>query len=128
MVCPQKHLQSLLNQNNNNNNNNNNDYINQYNSICIQLAGCSTDESSTDDYQLIKSSSVTSSNHYWAKPISSTMNNIDQHEIVSSTQPLASIDECKVNQNESEDDEIEAEDKGKSRRNDLFHLIMSIIR
>ncbi|CAF1599560.1 unnamed protein product, partial [Adineta ricciae] len=111
MVCPQKHLQSLLNHNNNNNNNNNNDdYINQHNSICIQLAGCSTDESSTDDYQLIKSSSGTSSNHYWTKPISSAMNNIGQHEIVSSTQPLTSIDECKVNQNDN-DDEIEAEDK-----------------
>ncbi len=79
MICPQQHLQVYLNQNNNNNNNNS---INHRNSICFELAGCSTDESSTDDYQLIKSSSST--NRYWSKPINSTMTDIEEHENISS--------------------------------------------
>jgi len=82
MICPQQHLQVYLNQNNNNNNNNNNS-INHRNSICFELAGCSTDESSTDDYQLIKSSS-SSTNRYWSKPINSTMTDIEEHENISS--------------------------------------------
>ncbi|CAF0949243.1 unnamed protein product [Adineta steineri] len=103
MVCPQIRLQSLINQNQNINNNNNNNN-NLRNSICIELAGCSTDESSTDDYQLIKSSSSSlSSNRYWTKPISSTMNDIDKHKILSSIQPLAVIDEYKVNQDDKTD-------------------------
>jgi hypothetical protein len=75
MICPQQRLQTYLNQNNNNNNN-------HRNSICVELTGCSTDESSTDDYQLIKSSS----NRYWNKQISSAMNDIDEHEILLSNQ------------------------------------------
>lgn len=118
MVCPQKRLQSLLNQNNNNNNNNN--HINQRNSICIQLAGCSTGESSTDDCQLIKSPS---SYRYWTKPIPSTMSDIDQHEIISSIQPLTVIDECKANH---DGDETEQEEKGKRQRERKKHNLLSV--
>ena len=102
MICPEQRLKSFLNQNNNNNNNN----INQRNSICIELTGCSIDESSTDDCQLIKSSS----DRYWAKSMSSTMNIIDQHETILSTQPLTVIEEHKANHDDNGTDE---EEKGK---------------
>ena len=99
MICPQQRLQSFLNQNNNNNNNNNR------NSICLELSGCSTDESSTDDYQLIKSSS----NHYWTKLISSTMTDINEHEI-----PSAVIEESNINHtNEIDEEKEEEKEKGK---------------
>ncbi|CAF4162094.1 unnamed protein product [Rotaria socialis] len=106
MICPQQHLQVFLNQNNNNNNNNNY-YINHRNSICLELAGCSTDESSTDDYQLTKSSS----NRYWTKSISSTMNDIDENEILSTfpiqpSLPPTIIEESNINLiNENEPEE-----------------------
>ncbi|CAF2433723.1 unnamed protein product [Rotaria sp. Silwood2] len=98
MICPQQHLQTFLNQNNNNNNNN---YINHRNSICVQLAGCSTDESSTDDNQLVKSSS----NRYWSKSFSSKMNDIDENEILSSNQPSTIIEESNINHNNENDQE-----------------------
>jgi hypothetical protein len=98
MVCPQQRLQTLLNQNNNNNNNN----INHRNSLCLELSGCSTDESSTDDYQLNKSSSSTL-NRYWTKPICSTMSNIEEHEILSSIQPSTIIEESNINENDQEE-------------------------
>ncbi|CAF0941240.1 unnamed protein product [Rotaria sordida] len=96
MICPQKYLQTFLNHNQNNNNN-----INHRNSICVELSGCSTDESSTDDYQLIKSSS----NCYWSKPISSKMNDIDENEILSSDQPCTIIEESNINHNNENDQE-----------------------
>lgn len=104
MICPQQHLQVLLNQNNNNNNTNIS-YINHRNSICLELAGCSTDESSTDDYQLIQSSS----NRYWTKSMSSKMNDIDENEILSSSiQTSTIIEESNINLN----NENEPEEKG----------------
>jgi hypothetical protein len=81
MICPQQHYQTYLNQNNNNNNS-----ISHRNSICFELAGCSTDESSTDDYQL-------STNRYWSKPICSTMTDIDEQENISSINPIIEHDE-----------------------------------
>jgi len=108
MICPEQRLKSFLNQNNNNNNNN---HINQRNSICIELTGCSIDESSTDDSQLIKSSE----DRYWTKSISSTMSVINQNEMMSSTQPLTVIDECKVNH----DNETDEEEKGKKKRREV---------
>ncbi|CAF3431650.1 unnamed protein product [Rotaria sp. Silwood1] len=102
MICPQQHLQTFLNQNNNNNNNNNN--INYRNSVCLELAGCSTDESSTDDYQLTKSSS-SSSNRYWSKPISSKMNDIDENEILLTNQPPTIIEESNLNHDNENDQE-----------------------
>jgi hypothetical protein len=107
MICPEQRLKSFLNQNNNNNN--------QRNSICIELTGCSIDESSTDDCQLIKSSA----DRYWTK---STMSVINQNEIMSSTQPLTVIDECKVNHDNETDEEEKGKKKAKRRS-----LSMSII-
>jgi hypothetical protein len=95
MICPQQRLQTFLNQNNNNNNRN---------SICLELSGCSTDESSTDDYQLIKSSS----NHYWTKLISSAMTDINEHEI-----PSTVIEESNINHSNQIDEEEEEKEKGK---------------
>lgn len=102
MICPQQHFQALLNQNNNNNT------INHRNSICFELSGCSTDESSTDDYPLIKSSS----NRYWPKPIRSTMNDINEHEIFPSTQPPTIIEESNIHP----DNEDEQEEKGMRKK------------
>jgi hypothetical protein len=105
MICPQQHYQTFLNQNNNNT-------FNHRNSICLELAGCSTDESSTDDYQLIKSS-----NHYWTKPICSTMTEIDEHENVLSIQPATIIEESNLNHiNENEEEE-------KSKNICLYQLV-----
>jgi hypothetical protein len=67
MVCPQQRLRTLLNTNNNNH---------HRNSICVELSGCPTDESSTDDYCFIKSSS----NRYWNKSSYSRMSNIAEHD------------------------------------------------
>jgi hypothetical protein len=91
MVYPQQRLQLLLNQGNNN--------PHHRNSICVELAGCSTDESSTDDYQLSKSSF----SHFWSKQIGATMSNIDEHEIVSSPLP-SSIIVTQSNHHQSETD------------------------
>ena len=87
MIYPQQHLQLFLNQNNNNS------HRNYRNTICVELTDCSTDESSTDDYQLIKSS-----NCYWTKSIPPAMDNIDEHEILSS--PI--IEESNINHNNEE--------------------------
>jgi len=112
MICPQQRFQSFLNHNQNNNNNN----INYRNSICLELSGCSTDESSTDDYQLYKSS-----NHYWTKPkpICSKMSDIEEHEPLSSIHPSTIIEESN-NNHINENDE---EEKGKKKKS----LSMSII-
>ncbi|CAF1436191.1 unnamed protein product [Rotaria sp. Silwood1] len=77
MICPQQRLQTFLKTNNNNNNNNRN-------SICIELSGCPIDESSTDDYYSIKSSS----NHYWNKKLHSTMSNIKEQDTYPSNESL----------------------------------------
>ncbi|CAF1018174.1 unnamed protein product [Rotaria sordida] len=76
MICPQQRLQTLLKTNNNNNNNRN--------SICVELSGCSIDESSTDDYHSIKSSS----NHYSNKKIHSPMSNINEQDVYPSNESL----------------------------------------
>ncbi|CAF3693224.1 unnamed protein product [Rotaria socialis] len=86
MICPQQRLQSFLRSNNNNNNNNNNS--NYRNSICVELTGCSMDESSTDDYCPVKSSS----GHYWSSRMRSTMSNIKEQDVYPSQE---SIDENK---------------------------------
>jgi hypothetical protein len=66
MIYPQQRLQTLRNHCS----------TDQRNSLCVELTGCSTDESSTDDYQLNKSSLI----HNWHRPICSTMNHIDEYE------------------------------------------------
>ena len=91
MICPQRRLQTFLNQNNNHTE----IYRNQRNSICLELAGCSTDESSTDDCQLNKSST----NCYSTKTICSPMAEIDENELNSSNQQQSStiIEEVNIN-------------------------------
>lgn len=79
MIYPQQRLQTLLNQNSSN--------PHHRNSICVELAGCSTDESSTDDHQLNKSSF----SQYWNQQIGATMSNIDEHEIAPSPLPPSII-------------------------------------
>lgn len=103
MICPQQRLQTYLNQNNNNNNN-------HRNSICFELAGCSTDESSTDDYQLPRSAA----DHYWSKSICSGMDDIEEHETISSIGPSTIIEESTRNPISEHDEEGEGE-KGKER-------------
>jgi hypothetical protein len=112
MICPQQRFQTFLNQNQNNNNNNNN-YISHRNSICLELSGCSTDESSTDDYQLNKSS-----NRYWTKPICSTMSDIDEHEPLSSIQPSTIIEES----NNNHINENNQEEKGKTKKKEFVYV------
>jgi hypothetical protein len=113
MICPQQRLQTFLNQNNNNNNNN------HRNSICFELAGCSTDESSTDDYPLIKSSS----NHYWTKSIPSTMTDIIEHEI-----PSTVIEESNTNHNtEIKEEEEEGEGKKNICLCQSFNILVKLI-
>ena len=109
MICPQQHLQTYLNQNNNNNNHHHN-YLSHRNSICFELAGCSTDESSTDDYQLPRS---TTANHYWTKSICSGMTDIEEHESLSVNEPstINPISEYE-----------EEEDKGKNKRDRFVHV------
>lgn len=75
MICPQQRFQTLLNSNRS--------HSHHRNSICFELAGCSTDESSTDDYQLSKSSF----NRYSSAAICSRMSHIDEHEIVPQNEP-----------------------------------------
>jgi hypothetical protein len=75
MICPQQRLQALRQHRNSN----------QRNSICVELSGCSTEESSTDDYQLSKSTL----NHYWSRAIASTMSHIEENE-----SPLSVITEA----------------------------------
>lgn len=108
MICPQQRLQSYLNQNNNNNNSN---YLSHRNSICFELAGCSTDESSTDDYQLPRTTTTTA-NHYWTKSIYSAMTDIEEHESSSVNEPSTIIEESTINPI----NEYEEEEKGKNER------------
>ena len=80
MICPQQRLQTLLNQTRS---------THHRNSICLELAGCSTDESSTDDYQLTKSSLT----HYLHKQLRPTMSHIDENESIPSTNILTASTE-----------------------------------
>lgn len=119
MICPQQRFQTLLNQNNNNNNHNTQIYRNHRNSICFELAGCSTDESSTDDCQLIKSSS---NNSYWTKPICSPMAEIDEHELISlNQQPSTIIEEVNINISNEIDNSNE---QGKTNFTSVHYLII----
>jgi hypothetical protein len=70
MICPQQRLQTFLKTNNNQ----------QRNSISIQLSDCPIDESSTDDYRFLKSSS----NRYWNK----NMSNINEQDVFPSDESL----------------------------------------
>ncbi|CAF1422566.1 unnamed protein product [Adineta steineri] len=72
MICPQQRLQTLLKNNN------------IRNSICVEVAGCPTDESSTDDYNFIK----TSSNRYFGKKNYSKMSHINEQDTFSSRESL----------------------------------------
>ncbi len=62
MICPQQRLQTFIKATNSS----------QRNSICVQLSGCPIDETSTDDYRFIKSSST----RYCYKK----MNNINEQD------------------------------------------------
>lgn len=108
MICPQQRLQAYLNQNNNNNNSN---YLSHRNSICFELAGCSTDESSTDDYQLPRTTTTTA-NHYWTKSIYPAMTDIEEHELSSVNEPSTIIEESTINPI----NEYDEEEKGKNER------------
>lgn len=70
MICPQQRIPSLLKSTNHH----------QRNSICVQLPGCPLDESSTDDFKFLKSSS----NRYWNKK----MSNIKEQDIFPSDESL----------------------------------------
>ena len=72
MICPQQRLQTFIKNHN------------QRNSICVELSDCQLDESSTDDYRFIKSSS----NRYWNKNICSKMSNINEQDIFPSEESL----------------------------------------
>ncbi|UJR22192.1 hypothetical protein I4U23_025256 [Adineta vaga] len=75
MICPQQRLQSLLKNNIHNKNRN---------SICVELPDCPTDESSTDEYSFIKSSS----NRYFRKQTYPKMSHINEHDVSSSEESL----------------------------------------
>ncbi|CAM4783600.1 unnamed protein product [Rotaria magnacalcarata] len=83
MICPQQRLQSFLRSNNNNKKD-----PNYRNSISVELTGCLMDESSTDDYYPVKSSS----DYYWSSKMRSTMSNIKEQDVYPSQE---SIDENK---------------------------------
>jgi len=71
MICPQQRLQTFLKTTN---------HQQQRNSICVQLSGCQIDESSTDDYKFLKSSS----SRYWNKK----MSNINEQDVFPSDESL----------------------------------------
>ena len=116
MICPQRRLQTFLNQNNNHTE----IYRNQRNSICLELAGCSTDESSTDDCQLNKSST----NCYSTKTICSPMAEIDENELNSSNQQQSStiIEEVNIN-SPNEIDKGKTKQKRELFRLSIYHLV-----
>lgn len=85
MVCPQQHLQTLLN---------GNQTSPHRNSVCLELAGCSIDESSTDDFQ----SSRSSLNYQSTWLADSTMNNIDENDSIPTTAILTEMNELEEEQ------------------------------
>lgn len=76
MTCPQQRLQTILNAKDIKNN--------TRNSICVELSGCPTDESSTDDFRVIQSPA----NNYWNKKLHSTMSHITEQDAYQSEESL----------------------------------------
>ena len=71
MICPQQRLQSLLKNSKNNTNRS---------SVCVELADCPTDESSTDDGHFVKSAS----NRYFRQK----MSHINEQDVFTSEESL----------------------------------------
>ena len=74
MLCPQQRFQTFLKIN----------HYDHHNLNCFELSNCSINDSSTDDYHFVKSSS----NYYWNKKLYSKMSNINEQDVFSSEESL----------------------------------------